>query len=419
LSTRCTGTFEENVDKRDADEVRDRPETQAVHAGGPLPIPTNPASSPPLFQASSYEFADLDDVDAIYSGTRPGAIYGRYGGPNGAHLEAAIAELEHAEAAVCTSSGMAAIYAALLPNLRPGETVVASQESYGGTYELFENELQERGNRVVYVDQTDLPAVRRAIQRHAPRVLYVEALTNPLVHVADLASLAALAHEGGAIAVVDATFATPVLVRPIDHGIDLVAHSLGKYVGGHGDVGAGVLAGRAELVERSRASVIRVGAAIAHFEAWLTLRGLRTLALRMQRHSENARALAAYLTSADGVAAVYHPSLPRHPQHELAKRLYPGGTGGILAFDLPGGREQVAAFLRRLRRIAIVHSLGEVATTISYCAASSHRMLPAERRQAVGVGDGTLRISAGIEHQNDLVADLAQALAGLSTGVRG
>jgi cystathionine gamma-synthase len=410
---------EKNVDKRAADPLTDRPETLAVHAGGPLAIPMNPASSPPLFQASSYEFADLDEVEAVYTKARRGAIYGRYGGPNGAQLEAATAELERAEAAVCTSSGMAAIAAALFTNLRPGATVVASQETYGGTYDLLENELQERGSRVVYVDQTNLPEVRRAIERHGPPVLYLEALTNPLVRVADLASLAALAHEAGAIAVVDATFATPVLARPVDHGIDLVVHSLGKYIGGHGDVGAGVLAGRAELVERARASIVRMGSPIAHFEAWLALRGLRTLALRMQRHSENARALAAYLASAEGVAAVYHPSLPDHPQHELAKRLYPRGTGGVLAFDLPGGREQVAAFLRGLRRIAIVHSLGEVATTISYCAASSHRTLPAERRNALGVGDGTLRISAGIEHQDDLIADLAKALAGLSTGVRG
>jgi cystathionine beta-lyase/cystathionine gamma-synthase len=407
------------VDKQGAEAAADRPDTTVVHAGGPLALPTNPGSSPPLFQASSYVFRDLDEVEAIYSGEQHGAIYGRYGGPNGAHLEAAIAELERAEAAVAAASGMAAICAALVTNVRPGEAVVASAEVYGGTYDLLENDLQERGIRVVYVDQTDLGDVRRALERHAPRALYLEALTNPLVHVADLAALAGLAHASGAVAVVDATFATPVLVRPLDHGVDLVVHSLGKYIGGHGDVGAGVLAGRADLVERARASIVRSGGAIAHFEAWLAMRGLRTLAIRMDRHSENARRLASCLSSADGVSAVYHPSLPQHPQHDLARRLYPRGTGGILAFDLQGGRDQVAALLRGLRRIAIVHSLGEVATTISYCAASSHRMLPAELRRALGVGDGTLRISAGIEHPDDLVDDLERALAGLSTGVRG
>jgi cystathionine beta-lyase/cystathionine gamma-synthase len=396
-----------------------RTDTAVVHAGGVLRIPSNAASSPPLFQASSYVFADLDDVERVYAGERPGKIYGRYGGPNGAHLEAAMTELEAAEAAVGAASGMAAINAALTTNLRPGEIVVASRETYGCNYDLLENELQERGIRVVYVDQTDLPAVRGAVERHAPRVLYVEALTNPLVHVADLSALAALAHEAGAVAVVDATFATPALARPIENGFDLVAHSLGKYIGGHADVGAGILAGRGDLIERARATLVRSGAAIAHFEAWLALRGLRTLALRMERHSQNARALAAFLASADGVEAVYHPSLPGHPQHELAARLYPRGTGGILAFDLRGGRGAVAAFLRGLRRIEIVHSLGEVATTISYCAASSHRMLPAEHRLALGVGDGTLRISAGIEHPDDLVDDLAGALAWLSTRVRG
>jgi cystathionine beta-lyase/cystathionine gamma-synthase len=209
------------------------------------------------------------------------------------------------------------------------------------------------------------------------------------------------------------------LIRPVEHGFDLVVHSLGKYIGGHADVGAGILAGRRDLVERARASLVRSGATIAHFEAWLALRGLRTLALRMERHSSNARSLAAFLAASDRVTAVYHPSLAMHPQHELATRLYPAGTGGVLAFDLEGGRDAVAVFLRGLRRIAIVHSLGEVATTVSYCAASSHRMLTADLRRSLGVGDGTLRISAGIEHPDDLAGDLESALAGLSMHVRG
>jgi cystathionine beta-lyase/cystathionine gamma-synthase len=197
-------------------------------------------------------------------------------------------------------------------------------------------------------------------------------------------------------------------VQPLALGADIVVHSVGKYIGGHGDVGAGVLSGAAERVTAARDYLVRSGATIAHFEAWLALRGLRTLALRMERHSANARAVAGFLADSPAVGAVYHPSLPTHPQHELARRLYPAGTGGIVAFDLRGDREAVDAFLRGLETIAIVHSLGEVATTISYPAAASQRSIPEHERRALGVGDGTLRISVGIEHPADIIADLAR-----------
>jgi cystathionine beta-lyase/cystathionine gamma-synthase len=409
------------VDKDCEQTGPERPETLAVHAGGRLEIPLNDASSPPLFQASSYAFADPEEVEAIYGGTRRGAIYGRYGGPNGRLLEAALAELEGAEASVGAASGMAAINAALGTNLAPGDAVVASRELYGGTLELLENDYQQRGIRVIYVDETDHAAVEAALAVNLPRVLYLEALTNPLVRVADLPALALLAREVGALTVVDATFATPVLVRPIEHGIDLVVHSVGKYLGGHGDVGAGILSGRRDLVERARAFLVRTGATLPHFEAWLALRGIRTLVLRMERHSANARAVATFLQTIDAVRAVYHPSLPAHPQHQLAARLYPRGTGGIVAFDLRGGPDAATAFLRGLRRIAIVHSLGEVATTISHSATSSHRRMPVAAREALGVSDGTLRLSVGIEHADDIIADLAGAFerAGLCAHGRG
>ncbi len=388
------------------------PDTASVHAGK-LVAPLNAASSPPLYQASSYEFADLDDVEEIYGDRRAGAIYGRYGGPNALQFEGAVAELEGADASVGAASGMAAIDAALRPLVRAGDAIVATKELYGGTYVLLENDYREAGVRVVYVDQQDLSAVREALERERPKVLYVEALTNPLVRVADLAELARAAHAVGARLVVDATFATPVLVRPLAFGADLVVHSVGKYIGGHGDVGAGVLSGQADLVAAARAYLVRTGATIPHFEAWLALRGLRTLALRMERHSANAADVAAALAREPAVEDVHHPSLGDHPQHALAARLYPRGTGGIVAFDIAGGRNAVDAFFRGLQTIAIVHSLGEVATTIAYPAVSSHRPLPGDVRRALGVGDGTVRISVGIEHAEDIVADLSRALAGL------
>ena len=392
-------------------------ETAAVRAGN-LEIPSNRGSSPPLFQTASYEFEDLADVEAIYSEERPGRVYGRYGGPNGGQFEAAMAELEGAESAVGSAAGMSAIAAAVNAELEAGGAILATREIYGGTFDLFENDFKERGFSIEYVDQADLAAVASALGRLKPSVLYLEALTNPLVRVADLPALSALAREAGASVVVDATFASPALFRPLVHGADVVVHSAGKYLGGHADVGAGILAGRRDLVGRARASLVRGGATIPHFEAWLALRGLRTLALRMERHSANAVAVAAYLDGATEVARVYHPSLPNHPDYALARRLYPRGTGGMLAFDLAGGSAAVERFLEGLQMISIVHSLGEVATTISYPAVSSHRMLPAQTRHALGVTDATLRLSVGIENVADIVADLARALAGLGERVR-
>jgi methionine-gamma-lyase len=393
-------------------------ETAAVHAGE-FPAPENRPSAAPLYQASSYEFESLDDVEAVYAGRRRGAIYGRYNGPNAGHFASALAELERAEGAVGAASGMAAINAALAITVGHGERIVATREVYGGSYSLLERDYCAPRAEVVWVDQSDHAAVAAALAHPKARALYVEALTNPLMHVADLPALADLARRSGAVSIVDATFATPALCRPLEHGIDIVVHSVGKYLGGHGDVGAGVLAGQRPTVDRAHQYLARTGATIPHFEAWLGLRGLRTLALRMARHSSNALEVAAYLARAPGVERVYHPLLPENPQRELARRLYPDGTGGMLAFELSGGRQAVDRFLRGLRRIKIVHSLGEVATTIAYVPVSSHRSLPPEVRERIGIGEGTLRLSAGIEHPRDIIEDLERAFAGLSTAVAG
>ena len=388
-------------------------DTAAVHAGR-FVAPSNQGSSPPLFQAASYEFENLVEVEAIYAGTKAGAIYGRFGGPNAAQFEAAMAELEGAEAAAGAAAGMSAIHAALGVALQGGRPILASRELYGGTFVLLESDYRNRGFSVEYVDQQDLSAVAEALSRLKPAVLYAEALTNPLVHVADLPALADLAHAAGALLYVDATFATPVLCRPLAHGVDLVVHSVGKYIGGHGDVGAGVVAGRRELVEAVRGRLVRTGATIPHFEAWLALRGLRTLGLRMERHSSNAAAVARFLAGNPHVAAVHHPSLAPAAERARVEARYPRGTGGIVAFDLAAGPEAVERFLAGLETIAIVHSLGEVATTISYPAVSSHRPLLAEVRRSLGVGDATLRISTGIEHPDDITADLERGFAGLA-----
>lgn len=384
-------------------------DTAAVHAGA-FQTPVNRSSSPPLYAASSYVFAGLDEMEAIYDGSVYGTVYGRYGGPNGVQFASAIAELEGAEAAVATASGMAAIDAAWGPLVRPGDRIVVSTELYGGAYDLLEKDYRQHEIAVDFVPQGDLDALRRAMDGKPPKVVHVETLTNPLVHVTDVEAVAEVAHAAGAVCSVDATFTTPVLSRPLELGADLVLHSVGKYIGGHADVGCGVLSGGRDLVAAAQSWVIRRGAPISHFDAWLSLRGLRTLALRMARHSENARAVAAFLAARPEVAAVHHPSLAGHPQHALAARLYPRGTGGMLAFELHGGAPVVEVFLRSLRRVAIVHSLGEVATTISYSIRSSHRSLSPQQRAALGVGEGTLRLSCGIEDARDIIADFERAL---------
>ncbi|MBV9947114.1 MAG: PLP-dependent transferase [Myxococcales bacterium] len=393
-----------------------RVETLAVHAGR-FPTIQNSPTSPPLFQAAAYTFSDLGEVEAIYAGTRPGAVYGRYGGPNGERFARATAALEGAEEAVGAASGMAAINAVLTILTSPADPIVHAEALYGGTAALLENDFQQRGNRLVAFDPTDPTTLAEALQRHRAPVVYVEALSNPLMRVADLPGLADVAHAHDALLAVDATFASSALLRPLALGADIVVHSVGKYLGGHGDVGAGVVAGRRAHIGPMREYLVRVGATIPHFEAWLALRGLRTLALRMERISANANAVAAFLAAADGVVNVHHPSRPEHPEHALARRLYPRGTGGIVAFDLAGGRAAVDAFLRGLETVAIVHSLGDVATTISYSAASSHRSLGQARREMLGIGEGTLRLSCGIEDVRDLLGDLARALAGVPAPV--
>ncbi|TAM76629.1 PLP-dependent transferase [bacterium] len=388
-----------------------RIDTLAVHAGA-MTAPCNAPVSPPLYQASAYVFEDLDDVEAIYGGTKPGKIYWRYGGPNGEAFARAVAELEGAEDGVGAASGMAAICAAFFTNLKAGDHAVVTRDVYGGTHAIVTKDFPGRGIESTFVDACDPQALRAAISPGRTKVVYLEALTNPLMRIPALEQAVSLAHEAGALVVVDATFASPALFHALDHGADLVVHSVTKYLGGHGDVGAGVLVGSRVLIDAARTYLVRTGATIPHFEAWLAHRGLRTLALRMERHSRNAEAAAAFLAgAAPAVTRVHHPSLPSHPQHEAAARLFPRGCGGMLSFELSDGRAAVDAFIKGLRMIEVVHSLGEVGTTVSYSVASSHRGIPAAERDALGVTESLLRLSCGIECSDDIIDDLRRGLA--------
>lgn len=384
--------------------------TLSVHGAGTGdegPSPSTP-TAPPIYQTSVYTFPDLASLDAVQDGTARGYMYGRYGLPDHTALERAVAALEGAEAAVACASGMGAIAAALLAALSGGGKVAAARELYGGTYGLLE-ELGRFGVGTTWVDAGNLAGVEAALKGGC-RLLLVETLSNPLVRVADLPALAAAAHLAGALFLVDNTFATPCLCRPLRHGADAVVHSVTKFLGGHHDLTAGVLVGTARFIREARRVAMRFGPTLGPHDAWLAVRGMKTLSLRMARTCENALALAAFLAGHPKVTAVHYPGLPSHPGNPLACRLLTGGFGGVLAFEMRGGLEAADALVKALRLITLVPSLGGVATTLSHPVKTSHRGLSPAERERLGVRDGLLRLSVGIEDAADLTADLAQAL---------
>lgn len=387
--------------------------TQAVHAGERAPRPDFTPVSTPIYPSVGYLYESMEDLDGVFAGERPGYVYLRYGSPTVAALEAAVAMLEGVEAAVATASGMAAIHLALLAaGVGPGERVVAAQDVYGATYALLANLLRTQGVETRFVDVANLDAVRAAVREARPRLLLVETVSNPLLKVADLPALAEIAHEAGALLAVDSTFASPYLVQPLALGADYCIHSATKYLGGHGDVMGGVVVASAERCARMRELLKLTGGNLGPMEAWLVLRGLKTLPLRMRQHSANAMQVAEWLASRPEVARVHYPGLPTHPQHALAKRLFRAGLyGGMVSFELAGaGREEVFRFMEALRLCLPATTLGDVYSLVLYPAMSSHRAVPADERARIGIGDGLVRLSVGIEEAGDIIEDLGQAL---------
>ncbi len=386
--------------------------TRAAHAGRTAPArPLSRPLMPPLVQSSVYAFEHLEDLDTLHDDpAATGYSYYRYGSPTHAALEAGVAALEGAEAAVSAASGMAIITAAVLALAGSGEQIVADRHAYGGTYTLLTEELPRLGIRVTLVDATDLDAVERALTP-GTKGLLIEALSNPTLRVVDVPALCALGREREVPVLVDATFVSPALLRPLEHGATLSWHSLAKYLGGHSVATGGIASGERWLVEKLREKIIHLGGCLGALDAWLTLLGLPTLPLRMEAHTRTARAVATYLVSHPAVATVYHPDLPGHPGHELVGRLYPHGCGGMLALDLRGGEGAARRFLDSLRLIAFAPSLADVTSTVSYPVATSHYGLPDDVLAALGVGPGMIRFSAGIEDPADVIADLEQALA--------
>jgi cystathionine beta-lyase/cystathionine gamma-synthase len=364
---------------------------------------------PPLYQSSVYTLPDLDALDRIMNAEAPGFIYARDAHPNARHLGDQLAALEGAKWAVVCGSGMAAISAVVLASVSQGERVVASNRLYGRTTQLFKEELPRFGVQATLVDTNDLAAVRAALEQPA-RLLFVETMSNPLLRVVDLEALVELARERGCRLVVDNTFPTPVLCRPLDFGAGFVMESLTKLIGGHSDVTLGTLAGREDVLPEIVRTMSIFGLASNPFDCWLAQRGLATLPLRMKAASANAAALADWLAAQPGVSRVVYPGRSDHPDHELAGRVLAGGYGNMLCFELEGGRDAVNRFMRLARGVPFSPSLGHTLTTCSHPATTSHRYTsPAEKRRQ-GITDGLIRLSVGVEELKDIKAEMARGL---------
>jgi len=379
-----------------------RIETIAAHAGRGQELPGEPVT--PSISLSTTFFQSEP-------GSEEGHGYSRIGNPTRDRLETTLAALEGGAAASTFSSGCAAMHAAL-QLLRPEDHIVACGDVYGGTYRLIERLVAPGGVEVTWVDMSSAAEVERAMQPHT-RMLWIETPTNPLLRVFDIASLCELAHARDAIGVVDGTFTTPMLQRPLELGADLVVHSMSKYLNGHSDVVAGVVVSASEeLGARIRFIQVAGGAVLSPFDSYLVLRGIKTLPLRMAQHCRSAQRLAEWLQIQPKVAAVHYPGLEQHPEHGLATKQMKG-FGGMVSFEVEGGLAAAKAVLSRVKLFSLAESLGGVESLIGQPALMSHASMPLEVRRARGITDGLVRVSVGLEHVDDLCADLSQALQAL------
>lgn len=386
------------------------PGTRAVWAGEHSRF-MDGATQVPVVGSVAFGYDDLDTWHAVATGERAGHIYGRNTNPTVAVFEDKLRVLEGAEDATSASTGMGAISAILWALLRPGDRVVSVKDTYGGTSKLFTEFLPGFRIEVELVDTTDHDAIEAAVARGCD-LLYLETPTNPTLKLLDLERLSAAGHAAGAVVVVDNTFATPINQRPLQLGADLVVHSATKYLGGHADALGGVVAGRAALIERIYHYREINGATLHPEAAYLLLRGMKTLHLRVERQQRNAQGVAEYLEEHEGVTVVNYPGLRSHPQHALAARQM-RGYGGMLSFGLDGGLDTVARFFPHLRFAHAAANLGAVETIVAPPATSSHVECSREERAALQIPEGLLRYSAGIEDLEDLLADLDRAFAAL------
>lgn len=380
--------------------------TLAIHAGEEK-FHVGAAVGTTISRTANFTFASTEEMKRWAEGKSSAYIYSRYGNPTLAVAEKKIAALEGAEDAVVTASGSAAISAALFSLLRAGDEVIATRQLYGGSYKLLRDTLPGFGIAVRYVE-SDLAGIEKLVGPRT-KVLYVESPTNPTLRLVDLAKAVAFAQEWGLISMVDSTFASPVLQKPLSMGFNIVLHSASKYLGGHSDVIAGAAAGSNLLMRGLRANVIQIGGSMDPEAAFLLVRGMKTLEIRIRRQCETAMAVARYLAKHPKVERVHYPGLPTHPDHKLAKRQM-RGFGGMMAFDLKGGLAAARRFCDRVRVFYLAASLGGVESLVILPVYTSHYKMSAAELKAAGVQPGTVRVSIGLEDAADLIEDLKQAL---------
>lgn len=386
-----------------------RPETQAVRAGQARSAQGEHSEA--LYLTSSFVFESAAQAAARFSGEAPGNVYSRFTNPTVATFEERLARLEGAESCVATASGMSAILSLVMALCSAGEHIVASRGLFGATQQLLGNILPRFGVETSFVGQTDLAAWQAAV-RPKTRLLFVETPSNPLTEIADIRALAELAHAHGALLVVDNCFCTPILQRPLDFGADLVVHSATKFLDGQGRVLGGAVCGPKAPLDEVFKFLRTAGPTLSAFNAWVLLKGLETLQLRVEAQSARALELARWLEAHPKVARVHYPGLPSHPQHALAVRQQKSG-GAIVSFEVKGGRPEAWRVVDGCRLLSITANLGDTKTTITHPASTTHGRLTPEQRAAGGIGENLLRIAAGLEALADLQADLETGLDGL------
>jgi cystathionine beta-lyase/cystathionine gamma-synthase len=386
-----------------------RLETKAVRGGTDLHKKNGPLSTP-IYQTSTFEVTDNEQQ---LRATPTDMFYTRYGNPTSTAAENCIAELEGTDRALLLASGMDAITTPVLALLKSGDHILAQRDIYGGATKFFGQWLPKLGIEATFVDTTDYDQHERAIRPNT-RLLYVESPTNPTLRVVDLRKVASIARQHNLITMIDSTFATPFNCKPADYGIDLVMHSATKYLAGHSDLIAGAIAGRGELIEKIHATRTTLGGCMDPHAAWLLLRGIKTLAVRVQRQNENALRIAQFLAQHPSVRKVHYPFLEGHPQRALAMEQMHGG-GGIVSFEVEGTGEDARKLSEALHLFTLAPSLGGVDSLVCLPVLTSHAMIPAEHRAKMGITEQLIRLSVGIEHVDDLVADLEQALSLVSS----
>ncbi|MGE1061673.1 PLP-dependent aspartate aminotransferase family protein [Megasphaera paucivorans] len=382
-------------------------ETNILYVGSEPALPVERPETPPIYHSTANIIADMDDYDFASKGGK--YYYCRTANPNRDSVAEIVSYLEHGEQSLVCASGMAAISTAILSLIKAGDNIIASRSIYGETIELFENIVKKFNVTVTYADFTDVKSVQAAIQPNT-KIVYTEIIANPLIEVTDIDAIVQAAHNANALVLVDSTFTTPFAIRPLEHGADIVIHSMTKYFGGHSDITAGCITGSHIVMKKIYADYLLFGGCLDPNSSWLMLRSIRTMEMRVMKQFENAKKIAEALQQDKHVRYVNYPTLSNHPQHELAMKLMPKGCGAMLSFRVEDSRDKVNAFMHRLKIVKYLGTLGGYRTTIAHPATAFRNDFSPEKLLEMGMEEGLIRISAGAEDSADLIADFKQAL---------